>query len=277
MNNKVIAGIVTFNPDIKRLSENLDALENERVKILIVDNGSKNIEDIQALSCNYECIEVLSLPENRGIAYGLLKIMEYAKDNRYLWVLTLDQDSIVCDGLIENYMKYSGEKDVGAMTCIINDRNYPEINGDVIIEARNVDACITSGCFMNVEAYTHTHGYREDMFIDFVDFDICYQLRKMEYCILQVPFEGLIHEYGRGKKVAFMGKKLYITNHPLWRKYYMAKNFCVLRHNFPEYISCTNNIKFELIMFVKSIFFEKDKISSIKMIIKGICDGLRYK
>ena len=47
--NEVIAGIVTYNPDINRLCKNLDAIKNQVSCIVIVDNASINIEEIKNL------------------------------------------------------------------------------------------------------------------------------------------------------------------------------------------------------------------------------------
>ena len=56
--------------------------------------------------------------------------------------------------------------------------------------------CLTSGCFMRVSAHKDTAGYDVRMFIDCVDFDICYSLRAAGYKIVRIPYDGLIHEIG---------------------------------------------------------------------------------
>ena len=47
---KIYAGIVTFNPDIERLKENVCAICIQVPEVVIFDNGSSNFVDIQ------ECI-----------------------------------------------------------------------------------------------------------------------------------------------------------------------------------------------------------------------------
>ena len=44
---KYLAGIVTFNPDIERLNENISAIINQVDKVVVVDNGSENADDIK--------------------------------------------------------------------------------------------------------------------------------------------------------------------------------------------------------------------------------------
>ena len=41
------AGIVTYNPDITRLVENINAIYNQVDNVIIVDNNSKNIAEIE--------------------------------------------------------------------------------------------------------------------------------------------------------------------------------------------------------------------------------------
>ena len=44
---KVAAGIVLFNPDLKRLEENVCAVKSQVDEIIFFDNGSKNIKEIR--------------------------------------------------------------------------------------------------------------------------------------------------------------------------------------------------------------------------------------
>ena len=44
---KTAAGIVTYNPEIERLQENLKAASKQVDFVLIYDNASKNIDEIE--------------------------------------------------------------------------------------------------------------------------------------------------------------------------------------------------------------------------------------
>lgn len=43
----LFAGIVTFNPDIELLRKNIEAICAQVDLVIIVDNGSRNLEDIR--------------------------------------------------------------------------------------------------------------------------------------------------------------------------------------------------------------------------------------
>ena len=91
---KVVAGIVTFNPEINCLDNNISSIYNQVDEIYIVDNGSDNWEEIKKLINNYKKIMIKRLYINQGIAKALNELCSMAIVNGYDWILTLDQDTI---------------------------------------------------------------------------------------------------------------------------------------------------------------------------------------
>ena len=89
----IAAGIVLYNPDIERLKKCFDSLKQQVSKIFVFDN-SEIQHVIQDKSVVY-----LSEDKNRGIAYALNCIMLEAQKNGFDWVVTMDQDSVVPNGL----------------------------------------------------------------------------------------------------------------------------------------------------------------------------------
>ena len=94
--NKTMAGIVLFNPDLERLNENISAVITQVDNVLLVDNNSNNLEEIEKKFCKNEKISLLKNSSNLGIATALAQIMEYASQQQVDWVLTLDQDQLGC-------------------------------------------------------------------------------------------------------------------------------------------------------------------------------------
>ena len=91
--------IVTFNPDIEVLKSNVDAIAKQVDVLVIVDNGSNNLNEIETLDVE----NIIALGENKGIAYALNTGMEFLEERNMDWVLTLDQDSVVPQDLIEKF------------------------------------------------------------------------------------------------------------------------------------------------------------------------------
>ena len=112
MNGKerICAGIVTYNPELSRLRENVGAIVRNGIShIVIADNASGNYDEIRRAFADAD-ICFIANRENTGIAYALNQILETA-ERRFgsEWVLTLDQDSVAADELIDRYLPWSSE------------------------------------------------------------------------------------------------------------------------------------------------------------------------
>ncbi|WP_317303153.1 glycosyltransferase [Acidaminococcus timonensis] len=273
---KNLTGIITFNPNIKRLKENLDAICDQETDILIFDNGSRNKLEICSIAKERDCT-IMCSDKNKGIAYGLKKVMSYADKYHYDWVLSLDQDSISEPGLIQEYVKYTKDPKIGALTCIIKDRNFTETQDHRANNLEEIDKCITSGCFMSVAAYKHTLGYDTKMFIDSVDFDICYALRAAGYKIARIPFVGLLHEVGKGFNVSVLGKQTIMYNEAAWRRYYMTRNEIYISKKYPQYQSPIKTTLRCLWTTFLVLIYENDKVNKLYDGLHGILDGIFMK
>ena len=78
---KYIAGIVLYNPDLGRLKENIESICKQVDKVILIDNGSDNIREIEDLIKEYLNCILLKNGENMGIAYALNQILKYAYEN----------------------------------------------------------------------------------------------------------------------------------------------------------------------------------------------------
>lgn len=97
---KTLAGIVLFNPDVDRLKENVNAIIQQVDDLILIDNGSGNINEVKAIHFHDKKYTIIENGNNLGIATALGQIMEYGIQYGYDWVLTLDQDSVCRPGLI---------------------------------------------------------------------------------------------------------------------------------------------------------------------------------
>lgn len=268
---KILAGIVVYKPDIKRLNENIAAVRQQVEEIVFFVNGQETYEQIQDL----QDITLIKSLKNVGIASALKGIMQYAMDHEFDWVLTLDQDSVCMEGVVQEYLKYTDLPQVGMMTCNIVDRNFKNDSGFRDGQQyQEIKACITSGAFTSVKAYRYTDGYDEKMFIDAVDWDMCYNLKRYGYKIYRINYDGLLHEVGHGKNVKLFGKK-YITygESPL-RNYYSARNTLYLAKKYPEYMSIVMTLIRELRAQLLILLYEDQKFKKLTARWRGI---LEYK
>ena len=99
--DKIMAGIVLYNPEIDLLENNIKAIINNVDCVYLYDNASKNYNEIEDLISKFNNVVYKRGSENEGIAKGLNQILNYATDNGYEWYLTMDQDSICSDNLVD--------------------------------------------------------------------------------------------------------------------------------------------------------------------------------
>ena len=271
-NRVVMAAIVTFNPQIERLKENIEAVRDQVELLLVFDNGSKNVEEIEKI-IGASGILLIKNKKNLGIAGALKAILEYAAEHQIPWVLSLDQDSVVFSDLVLNYRKYMDMPGAGMLTCHIQDRNFKSqsVLQDTVQECKT---CITSGSIISVDAYTHTSGYDEYMFIDGVDFDICFSLAEKNFKIYRIPYIGLLHEVGHGKNVKFMGRKWIVYHEPAWRQYYIGRNWIYLNKKHRRLFPRKTMVKQIIKDIVVIIGYENNRADKLKNYIKGLKDGL---
>ena len=267
----ISAGIVLFNPDIKRLKENIDAVIIQCTHLYLVDNGSGNVDEVKGLlnQYNQSKISILWNRENQGIAKALNQLTSAAQKEGFDWILTLDQDSVVPSNIVGEFEKYINNSSVGILCPIICDRNKDEeikINED----CTEIDECITSGSLLNIRAWSEIGGFDERMFIDGVDFDICYRLRQRGYKIYCIHSVVLLHELGHIEYHRFLFWKVLVKNHSAFRKYYIARNIIYTAKKRRSTLLVVKGLLQEIKLIGIVIFYEEDKLNKIRCICRGI-------
>lgn len=272
-NKKVYAGIVTFNPSLKVLEDNVLSVYKQVSEIVIVDNASENIEKISEIIGQFNNIVLIKNYENKGIAYALNQLMNFGESNLYTYMLTLDQDSKCPKNYIQDMLPFFKiDKKIGIVAPVIKDINVG-IVGHSPSPYGYVKTCITSGSIVSIEAWKDIGGYDELLFIDSVDFDFCYRLRKAKYLILQTDRKYLIHEIGDGEIKKFLFWKVNVTNHSPFRKYYISRNNIYYPLKNRMYIRFLRGVFRDLCLIFIVLFYEESKVSKIKNIIQGMRDA----
>lgn len=283
------AGIVLYNPDLKRLKQNIDAVFTQVQKVYCFDNGSKNIEEIYNLVDGYRNVILMGGGENLGIATALNKIMDQANKDMMEWVLTLDQDSVVCDKMIESLASLKSETNVLIICPIIEDIRRK--NETVIAPTQtyeDVDFCITSGSFLNLERLLNIGGFNDWLFIGLVDNEVCVRIKQKGYRIIRNNYVVLNHELGNLTPSRYEGVYLKVgeilhidsikklsykrTVNPM-RLYYATRNMIYLNYIYPKNRIEAWSTKKLVENCISSLLRGKNKIEILKAIAKGIKDG----
>lgn len=270
---KILAGIVLYNPDIERLTKNISAIVEQVEFTLLIDNGSDNISDVKELLKSFPEVHLVELGVNKGIAFALNQIGQYALKYKFDYFITLDQDSVVMDGLVNEYKKYLDLPNMGQLTNYIDDRNNPIDRSKIKLKE---NGAITSSALMPTAVYASGIHYDDELFIDKVDFDINIQLKQAGFKSYQIPYIGLLHEVGEQTEHSFLGLKVMTYNHSAMRRYFITRNsvYLIKKYGFRE---AGGFLVGDLSRFIKTLLYEKDKIKKNKASIKGLRDGIFNK
>jgi len=266
---KICGVCVLYNPDMSVI-ENIESYIPILDELIIFDNSeSPNLELIKYLE-NVEKIKITSYGENLGIAYALKYGLDYAVKNNYDFCLTMDQDSkfpSIDYNYILSYLKTDDIDDYGIIGLNYMDKNDKQPK---LVERK---LWITSGNFINIKNYKLINGFNVDLFIDYVDFELCEQFYKIGKKVAYIDDAVLIHHLGNPicKKILF--KTVTSMNHAPIRYYYRYRNLYYLyARNKKLY---RENYKAEKRNIIKMFLFEKNRRQKYKMIRKGIKDAKR--
>jgi len=80
LNQKIVAIIVTYNPNIKRFKLVLESLKNQIYETIVVDNNSNNFKEVKKLMNTN--VKLIHLNNNYGLAEGLNIGIKYTPKNQ---------------------------------------------------------------------------------------------------------------------------------------------------------------------------------------------------
>ena len=294
MQGEIAVGIVLFNPDNEdRVQKGLTSILKQVERVYIFDNSTKK----HSITFPTKVIYITE-NENKGIAYALNRIVEKAEADGYTWVVTMDQDSVMPNGLIKAYEEHIHDNTIGIICPQVIDsrRSYMEIKREPAEEFINY--CITSASCTNLEGWKCVGGFDEWLFIDLVDNDFCKRIIASEYKILRLNNLVLDQEFGKiipkGERVQKFwnreaktlhndnfGKLGYSKSVSPMRVYYTCRNILYVNKKLKRYgktgykenYNCNGFVGFLICFVFPSIFRSNKKITIVKNVLKGFVDG----
>lgn len=290
----IIAGIVTFEPDINRLQENLEAIAPQVPRIFIYDNGSTNSEEISTLAEALPNISVIHSGTNEGIAAALNRLAEAALGHGATSLLTLDQDS-VCSPAMVSKLAAELADGIGMVTPYIVDRNKQTLEEYRRLDLPHVEryrqparrGAITSGAIVDLTAWSRVGGFDELFFIDYVDYDFNQRLMDAGYSILRVNTASLLHEVGRATRTwlhvprkdlsgSWRIERFFAFGHGPARCYYKARNRVLFTRKHGRKLGLTHEGIWQIPQQIAlTLVFERQRFAKLKGFVRGIRDGLR--
>jgi rhamnosyltransferase len=278
--NSVCAVIVTFCPGQQVLS-NLRKVLPQVQDLVLVDNGSSMelLEPFHGAKTELG-FTMLENGENLGIATALNLGVEWAKAQKYRWVILFDQDSTVTDGFVEamlrEYENYGGDQPVAIVTPRRMERDsgvwkYPPFARD-----GSPEVAITSGSLMPMDIFDRCGLFEDDLFIDSVDEEYCLRARSLGYTLAFCRRAVLLHSLGSSKVHSVLRHRFEATHHSAGRRYYMSRNrVIILRRYWGKHRKwCFETVKIFVRHTIHILLVEDNRFGKIRNIFRGVFDGL---
>lgn len=258
---------VLYNPNESVLT-NLNSYSNCVDVSVVVDNSDTKNEISQSLKNDPNFIYI-DMDGNKGIAAALNKGIEYLNSKNIDFALTMDQDSLFPTKYYPNILKLVNKYKTDYSVIGLN---FNQDNGglDEIIE---VPYWITSGNFVNISDFMSVGGLMNELFIDYVDFELGYKFKKNGFKICYLKDFSLKHTIGNPIEIHLFGKTYYAMNHSPIRYYYRYRNAYYLYHFVDRQFFKKEYYKEMIVNTLKMLIYEKNQKVKFSMIRKGIQDA----
>ena len=271
---KILVGIVLYNPNLPRLQQNIDAVAHEVDSILLVDNASKNINDVD-LFAKENKIELICNKKNRGLPHVFNSMISYAQENGFNNLLLLDQDSVFHKDAVKYYREYISSNYVCIVPKIIQRlEEYEKKFGEKEVLETEVEFAINSGTLINLEILPSDIRFNEKLFVDCVDFDFFIQLRKRNLKILKVDKIKLLCDLGNLSVHRFHHIDFFANNYSTFRLEKQARDRVIFLFNHFKNPLAKEVFLHSALGYLMILMFEKQKVSKIFAVIKGFAKGL---
>ena len=296
MKEKIAVGIVVYKPKLERLEACISSVIDDVDRVYIYQNDNTPLP----MQKNKKVL-ILNESRNLGLAYALNRIMEEAKKEAFQWVVTLDQDSIMPEGLIKEYQLHLGSANGILCPQVIDKRRVymrPVRTGKILSE---VDMAITSGSCTSISAWDKVGGFDQWLFIDLIDNEFCKRLRINGFKILRLNQWVLDQEFGKilpkSRTVQrfwlFVSRATHNQNFAKFsytkfvdpnRVYYTNRNIIYVNKKLKNYgpvayenYNCKSYFGFIFAFMIPSVIRAKQKKAVLKATYTGIIDGMKAR
>jgi rhamnosyltransferase len=281
--SNVWAVVVTHNPT-PDFEQNIRALATQVEEVIIVDNQSSQAirQFIGNVAVTYK-IETIWGQENLGIASALNEGVDRALASKECrWILMLDQDSHVPPDfvatMVQAYEACSFKDEVAligaAYQLAFRTLQKPRADRERKL-FRDAVTLMTSGTLMRGRVFAECGGFDESLFMDYVDHDFCFRVRRRGLRIIQAKNAILQHQLGSPTLHRLLGKYFTTPNYSPTRRYHNTRNRIVVyrRYFYAETFWIVCDCFRWLRETLKMILVEHDRKKKLGSIARGMLDG----
>ncbi len=274
---RVCAVIPTYDPDAARLRGVVEAVQGAVNGVVIVDNGSTEI-DWLAFTSTYPSLIVRKLARNHGVAKAQNEGIAAVRASGASLVLLLDQDSIPQPGMVQTLQRsLTRLEETGRRVACIGPRQNADLRKrhgrGGPMERQYV---ISSGSLIPARVLAEVGDMEDDLFIDRVDVEWCMRARARGYQVYEDPDAVLDHKLGDGAvQHLWFGRWRALHRHVPPRYYYMFRNSLILfrRPYVPFAWAALEGMKLFGLFVAFGLLGARN--GTLRMMLKGIGHGLR--
>jgi len=235
--SNLVGIVVWYFPDNKNVS-NIHSYLKDLNHLIIIDNSDN---DNSHLVVEFDQSKIRYFPnlQNNGIASALNHGVKYAKECNAEWVLTLDQDSSFLNHDLKQYIKIANEYselNQVAIFCPTYFDSRSDFHNHILTENyTEINHTMTSGNLLSINMLLKTGYFNENLFIDWVDEELCIRIRLNQLKIIRVNPIILNHFVGKGThKIKFFGFDKSFDDYEPIRYYYITRNVFYVSKLYPE-------------------------------------------
>ncbi len=288
---QIAAVIVTFQPDLRALNDELAALCAQVGSLFVVDNGSHNQQELRQLLLRYDNSHLESLSANTGVANAQNVGIALARHRNIPYVLLMDQDSVPAAGMVANLrevmqrLNAEGRR-VAAVGPRYIDERYEELpcfnrvrgirmerhGCDCETKVIEVDYLIASGSLIPLAVLDHVGGMADNLFIDYIDIEWGLRAKAAGFMSYGVCAARLDHSLGENP-IRFWGRN--ISVHSPIRNYYFVRNaLLIYRKPYVRWSWIVADLANVLKLLLKSCVVGPQRLSRLRFMMAGCWHGL---
>jgi rhamnosyltransferase len=274
----VCAILVSYHPD-GELPRRAGRVLEQAGALVIVDNGSgeETQEMLRHIAADARVSLVLNAT-NLGVASALNLGVARARAAGFAWVLLLDQDSDLNDGMLTSLIEVRAAYPDPGRVAVIGAGFGAETPTATGAAWQEVESVITSGSLIPLALHALLGPFRDEFFIDYVDSEYCFRGRAQGYRVLRTTKSLMSHTIGAPTRHDVLGAARWTTNHSPDRRYYIARNDTVMLREYGGYAFGTWALK-SLTRRLKTcqriMLYEQSKSRKIAAVSAGWWDGVR--
>ncbi len=297
MNERILAIVVSYNPDCVPLALSLAELEQQGCHCVVVDNGSENLVEIESLVSDLSSTLLLAQKQNLGLGAAHNLGIRYAAENNYDYVLILDQDSVALESMVANLVRAHKRKSLSNNVSAVGVTYLNSDNGSESFFVRfgilkfsryycrdkDVDECIeadfliSSGSLISLTSIESIGEMDEGLFIDHVDTEWFLRARASGFKAYGVCNARMQHGLGEDTHVvSFGGRRRNVPQHKPFRYYYIFRNSVLLyKRRYASGLWKWNDIQRLAIIAIMFGFLKTPRRQNASMMLKGLWHGIR--